>query len=49
MNMKNLREIAVCFIIAMVLVYIQSIEKLVIVAGLTALIYVSYQIVKRIR
>lgn len=47
--MNNNKEILICFIVALVFVYIQSFEKLMMVAGLTALIYASYQVVKRIR
>jgi hypothetical protein len=47
--MSNAKELAICFVAALVFVYIQSFERLLMVAGLTALIYASYQIVKRIR
>jgi len=47
--MSNNKEIAICFVAALVFVYIQSFEKLMMAAGLTALIYASYQVVKRIR
>lgn len=46
MNTKNLREIAVCFIIAMVLVYIQSIEKLVMTITLTGVMYFMYRLIR---
>ena len=45
-NMKNLKEIAVCFIIAMVLVYIQSIEKLVMTIVLTGVMYFMYRLIR---
>jgi len=46
MNTKNLKEISVCFIIAMVLVYIQSIEKLVMTITLTGVMYFMYRLIR---
>jgi threonine/homoserine/homoserine lactone efflux protein len=47
--MKRVYEFAICFIVAIVCIYVQSLHKLLITVGLAVLIYLSYQLVQRLK
>lgn len=47
--MNRIYELFICFVIALVFIYIQSLQKFLITVGLAVLIYIAYQFVKRLK